>query len=138
MDDSRLCRAVVTMSKPDGLASRKDPAPPRALSGLLRYIPLKARIVFYAVFFLCLLLIALPWLAYHLDLYLPQWHFEVGWPVRCLGLALFLASLVAYLWSSTCSPVVDAGPMWSSTHPRNSSRPDRIVGFAIPWPAARS
>jgi protein-S-isoprenylcysteine O-methyltransferase Ste14 len=100
MDDSRLCRAVVIMSRPNGLAPQQDPAPPRVSPNLLARIPLRARMGVYATSFLCLLLVVLPRLAHGLDAHLPQWHFELGGPLRYLGLAVFLASMAVYMWSS--------------------------------------
>jgi protein-S-isoprenylcysteine O-methyltransferase Ste14 len=70
-----------------------------ALNRVLDRIPLPARMFFYGVFFLSAVLAGLPWLAYRIDVYLPNWHFEIGW-WRALGVVLFLMFLGAYVWSS--------------------------------------
>jgi protein-S-isoprenylcysteine O-methyltransferase Ste14 len=70
------------------------------IPGVLGRIPVFARYVFYTAFFLSVLLALLPWLAYRIDVYLPQLHVEMGWILRGLGAAVFLTFLIAYVGSS--------------------------------------
>ena len=67
---------------------------------VLEHLPVTARYIFYTAFFLSLLLIALPWLAYRIDVYLPSLHVEAGPVVRSLGAVIFVVFLIAYLVSS--------------------------------------
>lgn len=69
------------------------------LSTILRPIPLPVRMLFYGLFFLSVILVGLPWLAYRLDLGLPAWHVEIGW-FRLFGVALFAGFLALYVRSS--------------------------------------
>lgn len=67
---------------------------------LLRRIPLLLRMSFYGLFFfLGLVLVALPWLCYRLDVWLPAWHMEIGW-WRLAGVAVFLGFLAVYAYCS--------------------------------------
>lgn len=62
----------------------------------LRRIPLPARMIVYGAFFLTLALVALPWLAYRIDLLWPAAHVEIG-GLRLVGLALFAVGLGGYV-----------------------------------------
>lgn len=66
---------------------------------LLERIPLAIRMGFYSFFFLGLVLVALPWLCYRLDVALPAWHMEIGW-WRLAGVPVFLGFLAAYVYCS--------------------------------------
>jgi protein-S-isoprenylcysteine O-methyltransferase Ste14 len=65
----------------------------------LRWIPLPVRMFFYAVGFLGLVLVALPWLFFQIDVHLPVLHVEIGW-VRAVGVVLFVVSFPLYLAAS--------------------------------------
>jgi protein-S-isoprenylcysteine O-methyltransferase Ste14 len=78
----------VTPSKP-GLPLRR---------GLAR-IPLVARMLFYGIFFLAVVLLGIAGLNYQIDRVWPACHVEVGaW--RWVGAALFVASLSTYVWTA--------------------------------------
>ncbi len=72
----------------------------KSVLSFLEYVPVTARYAFYTAFFLSVLLIALPWAAYRMDVYVPGLHIEVGPVVRVLGAVIFVVFLVAYLVSS--------------------------------------
>ncbi len=66
----------------------------------LSRIPLPVRMLAYAAAFLAVMLVALPWLAFRLDVALPTWRVEVGIPLRTLGWLIFGVSLALYLYAS--------------------------------------
>ena len=71
-------------------------------SSKLDRIPLPLRMLVYAVSFLSLVLLAIPWLFYQIDVRVPAVHGEVGsW--RIVGYTLAAVSLTAYL---ACSYVL--------------------------------
>ena len=72
------------------------------LRGLLNRVPLGLRHAFYAIFFLAVVLVTLPWLAYRLDVYFPALHIEFGW-WRLPGVILLLICIVIY---ARCSYVL--------------------------------
>jgi protein-S-isoprenylcysteine O-methyltransferase Ste14 len=76
----------------------ESPGPDVAGRGLRR-VPLSVRMVFYGVFFLSTVLIALPWLASRIDVLAPAWQVEVGW-FRLAGAVLFVVCFVIYVRSS--------------------------------------
>lgn len=69
------------------------------LIAFLNRIPLRLRMLFYGAFFLGLVLVGLPWLAYRVDVLLPAWHVEIGW-LRIVGVVVFLTFLGLYLGCS--------------------------------------
>jgi protein-S-isoprenylcysteine O-methyltransferase Ste14 len=75
-----------------------------SVSGLVRRIPLSARMVVYGASFLAGVLVGLPWLAYRFDASYPQWHIEIG-VYRILGAIVFTAFLIMYI---TCAYVLAA------------------------------
>jgi len=86
---------VATYRETDDGSSR----PIGPLRAALRRVPLVVRMAVYALAFLSAVLIALPWAAYRLDVYVPSCHVEIGW-ARILGWVLFAACLATYMWSS--------------------------------------
>lgn len=64
-------------------------------------VPLAVRMVAYAIAFLLMILVLVPWAAYHVDLLLPAWRPQ--WPiaVRVAGGVLFALFLALYLFAST-------------------------------------
>ncbi|MGQ9652069.1 MAG: methyltransferase family protein [Phycisphaerae bacterium] len=77
-----------------------QPPATQDLSTFLDSVPVGVRYVFYTVFFLSFLLIALPWLAYQIDVYVPSLHVEIGRPGRMIGIVIFVVFLIVYLLSS--------------------------------------
>ena len=69
------------------------------LRTLLRRTPLSLRMCFYSLFFLGLVLVALPWLCYRIDVWRPAWHVEIGW-WRLLGAAGLTVFFAAYVYCS--------------------------------------
>jgi len=67
----------------------------RGRGAWLDSIPVTARMVFYAIFFLTGVLVGLPYLAYQIDVFLPSCRVEVGW-LRYLGVAVFILFFVIY------------------------------------------
>ncbi len=76
-------------------SDRPSDTPP----AMLDRVPLTIRMVFYGAFFLLVVLVALPWLAYRIDLVWPAWRIELGW-FRLVGAAVFVGCLVTYVRSS--------------------------------------
>lgn len=74
-----------------------QPTTPPAARSPLDAIPLAARGVFYAVFFLAMILGVVPWLAYRFDVAVPAWHVDLPWVVRIVGWVLFAITLGVYL-----------------------------------------
>jgi len=85
---------------PENDGPHKPTQSPKSALAFLECLPVAARYAFYTAFFLSVLLIALPWVAYRIDLYLPRLHIEAGLVVRSLGVLVFIAFLIAYLASS--------------------------------------
>jgi protein-S-isoprenylcysteine O-methyltransferase Ste14 len=96
--------------------------------GMLERVPLRIRMVVYAVSFLGFVLVALPWLAYRIDVNLSRWHLEIGW-LRLVGVALFLAFLGMYLYCSYVLSSRGRGPFVEFDPPREfvASGPYRWV-----------
>ncbi len=74
---------------------------PRAVAspGMLQRIPLLARMLVYGAGFLGVVLGAVPWLFYQIDVLVPSAHVELG-PLRWVGAALAVACLALYISSS--------------------------------------
>jgi protein-S-isoprenylcysteine O-methyltransferase Ste14 len=77
--------------------NRHDSNPRRtaAVPSPFGWIPLPVRMLFYAVGFLGLVLVALPWLFHQLDVWVPAVHVEMGW-FRIVGVVLFVVSFSLY------------------------------------------
>ncbi|HSA26438.1 MAG TPA: isoprenylcysteine carboxylmethyltransferase family protein [Phycisphaerae bacterium] len=58
-------------------------------------IPLTARMIFYAIFFLTGVLVGLPYLAYQIDVHLPACRVDIG-VFRYVGVAVFVLFFVIY------------------------------------------
>lgn len=80
-------------------------------------ISLCARMLFYGCVFLFAALAALPWLAYRVDVLLPQLHVEIsGW--RTVGVVLFLCCLGMYMGCSYILSSRGRGPFVEFDPPR--------------------
>ena len=102
------------MADPTPHDTETETAPDRLPPTILDRIPLAMRMLFYGAFFLSIVLLALPWLAYRIDVHFPSWHIELGW-LRLIGAGLFLACFLMYVSYNSRSFTV-------SRSPRNSSR----------------
>ena len=84
------------MDAPHTSPQAADSAPQQEhLQDKLNRIPLAPRMIFYGVFFLSVMLIGLPWLAYRIDVHFPAWHVEIGW-WRIPGAIVLAAFFVLY------------------------------------------
>ncbi len=75
------------------------PATGTVLERRLGRIPLPVRMLVYGVFFLGVVLVVLPWLAYRVDVRWPNARVELG-PLRAVGAVVFFACLAVYLHAS--------------------------------------
>ena len=101
---------------------------PSSLQRVLERIPLRIRMLCYGASFLSIMLIALPWLAYRIDVYAPRWHVEIGrW--RIVGVVLFLGCLGMYIFCSYVLSSRGRGPFVEFDPPREfvASGPYRWV-----------
>lgn len=73
--------------------------PRRGPAGVLERVPLGVRMLAYGAVFLAAVLGGLPWLAYRLDMAVPDWHIELG-PWRAIGVVVFAAFLALYIYCS--------------------------------------
>jgi len=87
------------MSNVNGQSPQTKPGVASGLPEFLRAIPLRARMLFYGLFFLSAVLLGLPWLASRLDVLAPAWHVEIGW-FRLIGVALVVVFAAIYIGSS--------------------------------------
>ncbi len=99
-----------------------------SLQRVLERIPLHTRMLCYGVSFLSFMLIALPWLAYRIDVYAPGWHSEIGW-LRIVGVVLFVGFLGMYIFCSYVLSSRGRGPFVEFDPPREfvASGPYRWV-----------
>jgi len=79
--------------------------------------------------FLTFALVALPWLAYRVDVLLPAWHFDIGW-LRIAGVAIFGAFLVVYLACSRVLSTRGRGAYVEFDPPREFVATGRTAGCA--------
>lgn len=78
-----------------------ESAPPRPpVRSPFSRIPLPLRMLVYGVAFLGLVLVAIPWAFYQLDVYLPAAHVQIGYPLRVAGAAFGLVCFLLYLGAS--------------------------------------
>ena len=99
-----------------------------SLQRVLERIPVRIRMLGYGVSFLAFVLIALPWLAYRIDVYAPGWHIEIGW-LRIVGAVLFVGFLGMYIFCSYVLSSRGRGPFVEFDPPREfvASGPYRWV-----------
>jgi len=132
---------------PDDANEPSGPTPPPDRpSRPLDRIPLIARMIFYAVFFLAVLLGALPWLFSRLDRFLPP--VSLPWPVRIVGWAFFAVCLVLYLYCSYVltrrgrgayvefdppQQFVSTGPYRWVRNPVAATAAGMVLGEAVGW-----
>jgi len=106
---------------------------------LLQRIPLPVRMLFYGVGFLGVVLVALPWACYRIDVYLPSVHVEIGRPARIAGFVLYLgASYVltrrgkgAYVEFDPPTELVVVGPYRYCRNPVVATLLGTMLGEAI-------
>ncbi len=78
-------------------AQQPQPPQPTALDA----IPLTVRGIVYAIAFLAMILIVVPYGASRFEVYFPQWHFvQLPVAVQYIGWALFAITLAIYLTAS--------------------------------------
>lgn len=75
------------------------PQGPTAVRSPFGWIPLPIRMAVYAVGFLAVMLGALPWLFYRIDVRVPVVHVDIG-QLRIVGVVLFVVGLVLYTGAS--------------------------------------
>lgn len=92
---------VAAGGMPNDSDQTSEPTPPRRAGppGMVRRIPLSVRMLFYGAFFLSIVLVGLPWLAYRLDVYVPALHVELG-GFRYVGAAFAAVCLALYVWNA--------------------------------------
>jgi len=75
-------------------------ANPPSAARLLSRIPLPLRMFVYGVAFLGLVLVAVPWAFYQIDVLLPVLHLELDFAIRVAGAVFAVICLALYLASS--------------------------------------